>query len=87
MVWRLLGSRERVRFADEAQGQNWIEWGQVHAHDASATEWANVAGTMRRSKRFSSARIVLDLARILGLVSRVWFEEGALLNEEDKHIE
>jgi Flp pilus assembly protein TadD len=87
MVWRLLGSRERVRFADEAQAQNWIEWGQVHAHDASATEWANVAGTMRRSKRFSSARIVLDLARTRGSVARVWYEEGVLLEEEGEYAE
>ncbi len=87
MVWRLLGSRERVRFADEAQAQNWIEWGQVHAHDASATEWANVAGTMRRSNRFASACTMLDLARSRGEAARVWYEDGALLDKEGKCTE
>lgn len=87
MVWRLLGSRERVCFADEAQAQAWIEWGHEHAFNACATEWANVAGTMRRSNQFASARTVLDLARTRGSASRVWFEEGALLGEEGKYTE
>lgn len=87
MVWRLFGARERVRCIDDALAQAWINWGQVHAGDASATEWANVAGTMRRSSQFASARTVLDLARMRGSVSRVWFEEGALLKKEGKYIE
>lgn len=87
MIWRLLGARERVRFADETQAQAWIEWGHEHASDASATEWANVAGTMRRSSQFASARTVLDLARSRGEVARVWYEDGALLDKEGKCIE
>jgi tetratricopeptide (TPR) repeat protein len=79
MVWRLIGARDLVRFTNDEQAREWLNWGLQQAEDASAVEWANVAGAMRRSHCFEPARQVLDYAAQRGEVSRVWYERGALL--------
>lgn len=79
MVWRLLGTREWIKFADDATANEWLDWGMKHAAKAKAIEWANVAGSMRRSGRFALAQQVLDHAFSLGEPSRAWHERGALL--------
>jgi len=79
MVWRLIGARDLVRFTNDEQAREWLNWGLQQAEDASAVEWANVAGAMRRSHCFEPARQVLYYAAQRGEVSRVWHERGALL--------
>lgn len=79
MVWRLVGAREWVKFASTETAQQWLDWGLLHANQASSTEWANVAGAMRRSHQFALAQQVLEHAFTLGECSRAWFERGALL--------
>ncbi len=81
MVWRLLGTRDFVKFADESNARDWLEWGMEHAMDAASKEWANVAGTMRRSKMFSQAKEALDRAFELGDSSRAWYERAVLLTD------
>jgi tetratricopeptide (TPR) repeat protein len=83
MLWRLLGIRKWIRFASDEDARDWLAWGEQHAAEASATEWANVAGTMRRSLCFYSARQALDQAWRRGGSATVWYEHAALLNAEN----
>ncbi|MDP2694380.1 MAG: tetratricopeptide repeat protein [Gallionella sp.] len=80
MVWRLLGARKTVKITNDADAQNWLDWGLKYANEADSTEWANVAGAMRRSKRFAYAQQALDVAIARGESSRAWYELGALLH-------
>jgi len=79
MAWRLVGARKWVKFSDSKCADEWLAWGLKFTTQASATEWANVADSMRRSRCFSTAKKVLDHASNLGTPSRVWFEQGALI--------
>lgn len=81
MVWRLVGARDSVKFASDEAAKDWLDWGLKYASDASATEWANVAGGMRRSRRFAQAQKALDQAVATGVSSRTWYECAALLAE------
>ena len=83
MIWRLLGAREWVKFANDADAQSWLEWGMECAKNADSTEWASVAGAMRRSRRFSHAQQALEQAFKRGESSRAWFERAVLLEEMD----
>ncbi len=79
LIWRLLGARERVRFASDAEAQDWLKWGRQEARAATSTEWANVAGAMRRSGRLAPAAEALDLAFRAGESARAWYERGVFL--------
>jgi len=79
MVWRLVGAREWVKFASDEAARQWLDWGLQYANKASSTEWANVAGAMRRSRWFAQAQHALNHAFTLGESSRTWYERGALL--------
>ncbi len=78
MLWRLLGARKWAIFADEADTQSWLEWGLKYANEASSTEWANVAGAMRRSKQLAQAQQVLEQAFKRGESSRAWYESAVM---------
>ena len=78
LVWRLVGAREFVKVPDEATAVAWLDWGRRHVADASSVEWANFAGTMRRSRQFGVARQALDYAFERGESARAWFERAAL---------
>jgi len=80
LIWRLLGAREWAKFADDAEARNWLEWGKREAHAATSTEWANIAGAMRRSGRPAPAAEALDQAFQMGESARAWYERGALLD-------
>jgi len=86
MLWRLLGAREWVKFTDDADAQSWLEWGLQYADDVNPTEWANVAGAMRRSKLLSKAQQALEQAFKRGESSRAWYERAVLLNETDGDV-
>ena len=81
MLWRLVGARNLVRFVSDDAARDWLEWGLQHATEADATEWANVAGNMRRSRRFVQAQQALAHALSLGGSSRASCERGALLKD------
>jgi Flp pilus assembly protein TadD/energy-coupling factor transporter ATP-binding protein EcfA2 len=81
MVWRLMGAREWVKFASETDAQDWLDWGLKYANEADSTEWANVAGVMRRSRQLSKAKQALEQAFKRGDSSRAWYERAALLDE------
>ncbi len=83
MAWRLLGARHLVKINNDTTACAWLDWGKKHASDASATEWANVAGTLRLSERFAQAQQALDRAFSLGESSRAWFDRAALLAAMD----
>lgn len=83
MVWRLVGAREWLKFASDADAQAWLEWGQQHASAANSTEWANVAGAMRRSNRLVQAQLALEQAFAQGYSARAWYERGVLLAETE----
>jgi len=85
-IWHLVGAWDFVKF-DRTLAQAWISWGMSHAANRSATEWANVAGSLRRSKQFEAAARVLELACERGESSRIWYERAALLAENKKHSE
>ncbi|GAB6041831.1 tetratricopeptide repeat protein [Endothiovibrio diazotrophicus] len=87
MVWRLLGTRDKVRFPGDEIAQAWIEWGREYAADATATEWANVVGAMRRSKRYAAAERLLSLAMEKGESSRGWYERATLLSEKENDFD
>ena len=88
MVWRLVGTRRSVKITDESMAKKWLNWGMDHQREAAPVEWANVAGTMRRSGHLVEAQTALDQAFALGESSRAWFEKGALLSTIDgKHEE
>jgi tetratricopeptide (TPR) repeat protein len=80
MLWRLVGARNLVRFVDDDAARDWLDWGLQHASGADATEWANVAGNMRRSRRFVEAQQALAHALSLGASSRASDERGTLLD-------
>ncbi len=80
MLWRLVGAREWVKFADDTDAQSWLEWGLKYANEADSTEWANVAGAMRRSKQFEPAQQALVQAFQRGESSRAWYERAVLLD-------
>ncbi|MDG4595427.1 MAG: tetratricopeptide repeat protein, partial [Candidatus Contendobacter sp.] len=80
LIWRLLGAREWVKFADDAEARDWLEWGKREARAATSTEWANVAGAMRRGGRLAPAAEALNRAFQIGESARAWFERGALLD-------
>lgn len=86
VVWRLVGAREWVKFADIADAQNWLEWGVRYASEASSTEWANVAGAMRRSKQLAPAKQALEYAFKRGESSRAWLEHANLLDETNGDV-
>lgn len=86
MLWRLVGAREWVKFADDADAQSWLEWGLKYANEASSTEWANVAGAMRLSKLLSKAQQALEQAFKRGESSRAWHERAVLLKETDGDV-
>lgn len=78
MIWRLVGAREWVKFASGDDAQSWLDWGLEYASDADSTEWANVAGAMRRSEQYVQAKLALEQAISRGESSRSWYEQGAL---------
>lgn len=80
MVWRLLGTRHRVKVTDGAVALTWLNWGRRHAGNASPVEWANVAGTMRLSKQLDAAQQALDESFRMGETARGWHDRGALLH-------
>lgn len=86
MLWRLVGAREWVKFTDEADAQSWVEWGLKYANEADSTAWANVAGAMRRSERFTQAQQALEHAFKQGESSRAWHERAVLLKETDGDV-
>jgi len=86
MLWRLVGAREWVKFVDDADAQSWLKWGLKYAKEAGSTEWANVAGSMRRSKKFIRAQQVLEEAFKRGESSRAWYERAILLDDTDGEI-
>ncbi|WP_053063713.1 tetratricopeptide repeat protein [Caballeronia mineralivorans] len=77
MVWRLVGAWSLVKFSSDDAAKDWLNWGLKYAGNANSTEWANVAGAMRRSNRWSRAKQVLDHAISIGTSSRTWYEQGA----------
>jgi tetratricopeptide (TPR) repeat protein len=85
-IWHLVGARQFVKF-DQALAQAWISWGMSHAAESSATEWANFAGSLRRSKQLEAADRALELACERGESSRTWYERGVLLKESNKPSE
>ena len=85
-IWHLVGAREFVRF-DHTLAQDWISWGTNHAANNSATEWANFAGSIRRSKQFGAAAQALELSLERGDCSRAWNERGMLLRQNNKPLE
>ena len=78
-VWRLLGSRSFVRLSDNITADKWLDWGREYAQSTSSIEWANVAGTLRRSGRLSQAEQAVDQAFLHRESSRAWHERGALM--------
>lgn len=85
-IWHLVGARDFVKF-DQALAQAWISWGISHAANSSTTEWANFAGSLRRSGQFDAAAQALEQAYERGESSRTWYERAALLDKTDKHAE
>lgn len=79
MVWRLLGTRKFIQFSDDAAASAWLNWGGQFAVDASATEWATVAGAMRLSECFAVAKQALEHSFSLGASSDTWSEHALLL--------
>jgi Flp pilus assembly protein TadD/energy-coupling factor transporter ATP-binding protein EcfA2 len=87
MAWRLVGAWDRVKFSSEHDAQAWLNWGEQHAGKAGSTEWANVAGALRRSRQFDTARQVLEQAFLKGDSARAWYERGALLDKASRNPE
>ncbi|MDP1594071.1 MAG: tetratricopeptide repeat protein [Gallionella sp.] len=83
MIWRLVGAREWVKFASSDDAQSWLDWGANYASEADSTEWANVAGAMRRSEQYVQAQLALDREFKQGESSRAWYEFAALLDMVD----
>lgn len=79
MLWHLVGAREWVRFASDADAQSWLKWGLKYANDADSTAWANIAGAMRRSEKYRQAQSTLEEAFKRGNSSRAWYERANLL--------
>jgi tetratricopeptide (TPR) repeat protein/DNA-binding MarR family transcriptional regulator len=79
-IWHLVSARNFVKF-DHSLAKAWISWGISHATDSNATEWANFAGSLRRSKQLDIAAQALERAHEQGESSRTWYERAALLNE------
>ncbi len=86
MIWRLVGAREWVKFSSSDDAQSWLDWGLKYASDADSTEWANVAGSMRRSEQCVQAQLALDQAFKRGVSSRAWYEFAALLDMVDGNL-
>jgi tetratricopeptide (TPR) repeat protein len=86
MAWRLLGTGGAVRLSDEATASAWLDWGNKFAL-ADATEWANVAGTLRNFKRYAQAKQALEQAFLLGNVARAWHERAALLDVAEDDLQ
>jgi tetratricopeptide (TPR) repeat protein len=87
MAWRLVGAWDRVKFSSEHDAQAWLNWGEQHAGKAGSTEWANVAGALRRSRQFETARQALEQAFLKGDSARAWYERGALHDEASRNPE
>lgn len=87
MVWRLVGAREHIRFASAESAQAWLDWGLKWAVQASSTEWANVAGTMRRSKQPMHARTALEQAISRGESARSSYEHAVLAKLDGDPVE
>ena len=79
MVWRLLGIKRFIQINDDIVASAWLDWGTNFARDASATEWARVAGNLRLAGHLTVAKQALEHAFFLGASSRVWFEHALLL--------
>ena len=86
MIWRLVGTRKWIKFPNEEEAGQWLDWGLQYATEASSAEWANVAGTMRRNRCFASVRKILDQAQHRGESARYWYELGLLLLETSGDI-
>ncbi len=86
MAWRLLGTRGTVKLNDEATVCAWLDWGSKFVI-ADATEWANVAGTLRNFKRYAQAKQALERAFLLGSVARAWHERAALLDVAEDDLQ
>jgi tetratricopeptide (TPR) repeat protein len=86
LVWRVMGLRRLIKIKEETVALNWLNWGNEFATEATSTEWANVAGTMRLSECKLTSQKVLDVAFEIGESARAWMEKAELLecntNEE-----
>ncbi len=80
-LWRLVGAWDYVKF-DAESANAWLAWGVQHAAEATANEWASVAGSLRRSKQFTAADLALSEACQRGETSRTWYEKGARFHDE-----
>jgi tetratricopeptide (TPR) repeat protein len=80
MLWRLLGAREFVKIVSIDEADALLEWGRQYAGSASANEWANVAGALRRSGRLRQAKKAIEQACVQGETARTWYECAALLD-------
>jgi tetratricopeptide (TPR) repeat protein len=81
LMWRLLGARHFVRITDDNAADAWLDWCHINANDVGPDEWANVAGTLRRSGRLLKAKQALEQACLLGETAHTWFERGSLLTK------
>lgn len=79
MLWRLLGARQFIKIGADNAAQDWLLWGHQHVLHPNANEWANVAGSLRRSGRYEIAKQVLVQACLLGETARTWAERASLL--------
>ena len=84
LAWRLVGAWDYVKFMDEAAAERWLTWGRKHAADADATTWANLAGTLRRSRQLVAAREALTEATRRGTTARTEYERACLLHLLDR---
>lgn len=83
LAWQLLTARELVRIPDAAVAASWLVWGEQHAASADSRQWADFAGTLRRSGLFAAARQALEQAFLRGESARACYQQGVLLHENE----
>lgn len=78
MVWRLLGVPGAVHISDDAVAGDWLKWGFKYAIEATAVEWARVAGSLRGGGHLKSAAQALEESFERGESSEAWSQRGVL---------
>lgn len=86
LVWRLLGVREAVKF-EAKTAKAWFDWGMKYARQSTASEWAGVAGNMRRSRQRETAKQVLNHAMTLGDSPRIHYEQAIWATHQKRYDE
>lgn len=82
-IWHLVGAGAIVEFTP-VSALDWLNWGLLHAEKTTSTEWANVAGSLRRSQQMEIAALALEQAFKRGESSRSWYERAAQFYEQDE---